>query len=271
MPNLPVELQREIFEIAVRSNHKDASLKLNLSLVAHYVHLWVDTVFYKMVTILCDASGTKFLELIHSKPPGFFGPVVKSLLLVGVRAPSCARILSTCTGVQSLAWWALDNAPLVLSAVSQLPLQRLVVGYKNLIIFTAALPPPVWLTTLTHLDTSAPSRFDGDLNRLGRLPRLTHVSLFAPNDTVFHAQTVVDSCPNLQILVMPLDKYRAATPVSLVDSRIVGVVSDSADGFIGDWEAAHFGLPNSWTRAEDVLIERKRLAALEQAADQNSS
>ncbi|KAF7337726.1 hypothetical protein MSAN_02246200 [Mycena sanguinolenta] len=252
MSSLPVELQREIFEIAMRSNQKDAALKLKLSLVAHHVHFWVDTVFYETVTILSDASGTKFVKLIDSKPSGFFGPVVKSLLMMSVRAPSCARILSTCPGIHSLAWWVReDPTPALSNIVSRLPLQRLVLAFKYLTFFIGVLPPPIWLSTLTHLETSV--SFDADLEQLRLVPGLTHISLYAPQDRC--PQIVVDNCPNLRILVIIAGRH-APAPVSeaLVDPRIV--VEPDSDEFVDDWEAAQFGLPNMWTRAEDVLTER---------------
>ncbi|KAJ6520386.1 hypothetical protein C8R45DRAFT_59175 [Mycena sanguinolenta] len=261
MSDLPVELQREIFELAVRSNHKDAALKLNLSLVAHHVHCWVDTVFYETVTILSHASGTKFVKIIDSKPPGFFGRVVKSLLMMSVRASSCARILSTCTGIQSLAWWVGEDPTLALSVtVSQLPLQRLVLASKYLTFFTAALPPPIWLATLTHLETGVSS--DADLKELRLFPRLTHVALYGPQDHC--AQMVVDNCPSLRILVIIPGRHApaAASAVSLVDPRIV--IEPDSDEFVDDWEAAQFGLPNLWTRVEGVLMERLAAAAPEQ-------
>ncbi|KAF7373490.1 hypothetical protein MSAN_00558900 [Mycena sanguinolenta] len=269
MSNLPVELQREIFEIAVRSNYKDAALKLKLSLVAHHVHFWVDTVFYEIVMILGEASGAEFVELIDSKPSGFFGPVVKSLLLIGVGASICARILSKCTGIQSFAWWVLGRDDPTLAA-SQLPLQRLGLAFRDLAFLIAAHPPPIWLATLTHLETSISERSDGDLKQLRLFPRLTHVSLYAPKHSDSYAQMVIDNCPNLQILGMTLGTRDAAvaTAVSLADSRIVVVLPDSINRPFEDWEAAHFGLPNLWTRAEDVLTERKRLATLEQSIDE---
>ncbi|KAF7337722.1 hypothetical protein MSAN_02245800 [Mycena sanguinolenta] len=273
MSDIPTELQREIFELAVRSNHKDAALKLKLSLVAHHVHFWVDTVFYETVTILRDASGTKFLKLIDSKAPGFFGPVVKALLMMDVGALSCARILSSCTGVQSFAWWVMEDPTPALSAVSQLALQRLVLEFRHFISFAAALPPPIWLATLTHLETGIVDdvkRSDADLEQLRLFPHLTHVSLYAPKRSDSYAQMVVDNCPNLHILVMILGNHAAAsgTAASRVDSRVVVriVPPDSTEGdIIDDWEAAHLGLPNPWTHAEDILNERKRLAPQERA------
>ncbi|KAJ7719203.1 hypothetical protein B0H16DRAFT_1607271 [Mycena metata] len=64
MACLPPELQREILEIAIRINSRDAAVKLHLSLVAHRFHSWVDQVFYESVTIGSSQSADKFLKLV---------------------------------------------------------------------------------------------------------------------------------------------------------------------------------------------------------------
>lgn len=38
--DLPIELEREIFQLALRSNRDDAAVKLALSLVARRVQFW---------------------------------------------------------------------------------------------------------------------------------------------------------------------------------------------------------------------------------------
>ncbi|KAJ7242583.1 hypothetical protein B0H12DRAFT_1236715 [Mycena haematopus] len=267
--SLPAELQREIVELAIRSNHRDAALKLNLSLVAYHVHYWVDRVFYEVVTIWNDTSGDKFLKLVDSKPPGFFGPVVKTLFLADLRASSYARILSTCTGIRSLAWWIYKDIPaLVLPPASQLPLRRLALGFQNVAHIIALPTPPAWLATLTHLDLSFMSDIEAsDLEQLDRLPRLTHLALYAVQPSTAHAKVAFANCPNLQLLVMFGNDMPTATETDFDNSRVV--VAPFPPNPIKDWEAAHFGLPDMWTRAEAVLEKRKRLTALQQLSSQN--
>ncbi|KAF7337728.1 hypothetical protein MSAN_02246400 [Mycena sanguinolenta] len=244
--------------------HAEDFLANRKTLVAYHVHSWVDRVFYEVVAIWSDTSGDKFLKLIDSKPPGFFGTVVKTLFLADLRASSYARILSACTGVQSLAWWIYKDIPaLALPLLGQLPLRRLSLGFQNVIDIIAAPIPPAWLTSLTHLDLSFMSDIEAsDLEKLHRLPHLTHTALFAMRPSSAHAKIAFASCPDLQLLVIFGNDVPAAITESSPDNSRV-VVAPFPPNPIKDWEAAHFGLPDMWSRAEGVLAERKRQAALQ--------
>jgi len=258
-PNLPAELQREIFEIAVRLNHQDAALKLNLSLVAQHVRFWVDWVFYEMVTIVGPKSADKFFELVDLKAPGFFAIAVKTLLLSSLPADYAVRVLSFCAGVQSLAFWTWHFPTLALPPISQLPLRRLSVRFCLADIITGA-PPPLWLSSLTHIDIAFFRASKSYVEKLGRLPSLTHVALYSAGPPL--AEVVCASYPNLRVLVILSDSHitQAATTVACsFDPRIV-VTLLPADP-IEDWEAQHCGLSDMWTCAERVVAERKALAA----------
>jgi len=260
--SLPPELQREIIEIAVRSNHRDAALRMNLSLVAHHVHIWVDRVFYEVVTLYGQASADNFLKVVDSKPPGFFAAVVKTLLLSGLKAESAVHILSVCTGVQSLAVWNAKPHNGLLLRVSQLPLRRLSMPFGHVAtILTTPATPPTWLKSLTHLDSSF--MFDvkvSDLERLRQLPRLTHVALFAFKAGPSHAKAVCDSCPQLRVLVILISEDRTLPTAIMeayhsLDNRIV--VAPFPPDPVRDWEVAHFGLPDMWDRVERVVAEQQ--------------
>ncbi|KAJ6520349.1 hypothetical protein C8R45DRAFT_954867, partial [Mycena sanguinolenta] len=270
---LPLELQREIFEIAILSSRsRDAVLKLNLSLVAHRVHFRVDSVFYEILKISGEESAKKFLRLVDLKPAGFFTAVVKTLFLFDPHwhtsrsAFPAARVLSVCGGVQSLAWWSGEMTVLPLSSASQIPLRRLSTRFGNI----ATLPAPSgWLSGITHL-TLIPGLFTAsrapELKFLKHFPRLTHVALlvFIPDPS--HADVVCDSCPNLQVSVITRADPNGHLAVAnqFRDSRVVVVmvVMQFPPNLVEDWEGAHFGLPDIWTRAQDVLAERKRSAAM---------
>jgi len=271
MPDLPPELQREIFETAVRLNRRDAALKLRLSLIAHHVHSWVDSAFYESVDIDQNRSADKFLNLVDLKPHGFFATAVKTLLLDGLRAASAVRILSLCTGVQSFAVWNrssfLDTTFLL--HLSTLSLHRLSMPCAYLANVVTAAEPPTWLASLTHLDIAFHRELTtSDLEKsLKQLPCLTHVALYEPRNST-HAQVVCTSCPVLEVLVLLRPGSDDIPADAFDDSRIVLIEypSDPVD----DWEAAHFGLPCMWTRAERVVVERKRLAALQPIGEAES-
>ncbi|KAJ7361140.1 hypothetical protein DFH08DRAFT_366426 [Mycena albidolilacea] len=268
MPSLPPELQREIFEIALRSSSGDAALKLKLSLLAHHIHDWVDSAFYELVIIRKDASAEKFLKLVDSKPPGFFAMVVKTLVMF--RATSqAARILSVCAEVQWLCVWGCRVSVLDLSPVSNYPLRRLsmlptllpTLDFSECLttMLVTAPTPPSCLRTLTHLDYNPSEVTPSDVkDLLRRFPRLTHIALYGLLSSL-HIEAVRATCVNLQVLIVPrLGGYPGpAFAEECSDMRIVMIAPPEA---FTDWTAGHFGLPDMWTRAEDIVAERKRSA-----------
>ncbi|KAJ7045018.1 hypothetical protein C8F04DRAFT_1067428 [Mycena alexandri] len=248
---LPIELQREIFELAVRANHKNAELKLNLSLVAPHVSL-------------CQTSWI------------FFHDCEKS----GHRTTAAGRTSSWHTDcvpwsrvacvVGTIYWGQIPDFP---HLVNRLPLRRLSVKYFHLATSIAFDPRPTWLCSLTHLDMAfvKPLMFIADgpklVDTLKHLHRLTHLALHF----LLHPSTVSAvsaNCLGLQILVIIFDWSIPASAAKRYsfDHRIV-VANRLSSSSSDDWEAAHFGLSNVWTRAESVVAERRMLAAELQADD----
>ncbi|KAF7347342.1 hypothetical protein MVEN_01489900 [Mycena venus] len=255
--DLPPELQCEIFEIAVRSNRKNAALKLSLSLVAQHVHFWIDRVFYQSVTIRSRSNADKFLKLVDLKPPGFFATTVKTLLFT--THPSELQrisILSACTGVQSLAVWNTILRSETLLQISQLSLRRLCISIK----YVPAILAASTRSRITHLDLAfqleTPEYLVGDLRQL---PCLTHVAMDIDASPSI-AKAVCESCPNLQVLLILDYKPPAAAAIDSYsfDSRIV--VEESPSDLVEDWEAAPYGFPDMWTHAERVVADRKAAA-----------
>ncbi|KAJ7508520.1 hypothetical protein B0H11DRAFT_31879 [Mycena galericulata] len=208
MPILPSELQREIFEIALRFDLRDTALMLNLSLVARRVQFWVGLFFYKTVKIRSEKSADKFLALIAKKPPGFFAVAVQKLCIVyGVPAPQTLAILSECTGVTQLACftniWMEDSPEHPL--LSRPALNQLWIEYNHFMEISAA--PSTGHSNLTHLyllisDRALPSDISSLTKILNRLPRLRHVSLDLTPSTANkgHVETIRASFPNLRVV-----------------------------------------------------------------------
>ncbi|KAF7337694.1 hypothetical protein MSAN_02242900 [Mycena sanguinolenta] len=226
---------------------------------------------FLIVTISRQEIAQRFLRLVDSKPPGFFATVVKTLLLFDPASltPSPfpgARVLSICGRVLSLAWWSGEMTPLALSSASQFPLRRLSTHIENLANIIALPAPLSWLSAITHL-TLILGVFRGsrapELKILEHLPCLTHVALLVFKADPSHADIVCDSCPNLQVLVMTTvgHSVHLALANQFRDSRVIVVVPFPFNP-PEDWEAAHFGLPDMWTRAQSVLEERTRSATL---------
>ncbi|KAJ7045039.1 hypothetical protein C8F04DRAFT_522082 [Mycena alexandri] len=269
---LPPELQREIFEIAMKLNHEDAEVKLNLNLVADHVHFWVDHAFYRVVEISDSDSAAIFLTLVNSKPQNFFATAVKVLLLMSslrTTEMQIAQILHACRGVESLAFWAPDyNSPLPL-LVGKLPLRRLSLEFPNLVNTLGESTLPVWLSGLTHLDLAWELRVKvSDLSgTLQQLTGLTHIALDGRLSQAAHARAVTESCPALQVLLIVEAEEEGEgvfqsgeiTKAYSFDHRIV-LVFREPPSIARDWVAPYFGLDDMWASAEHVIAERLKKA-----------
>ncbi|KAJ7150336.1 hypothetical protein C8R46DRAFT_501720 [Mycena filopes] len=256
MPSLPIELQREIVEIAIRTNPKDRAVKLNLSLVAPHFHAWVDRVFYESVFIFNSAQVDQFLNLVHVKPAGFFATTVKVLRLhYRLTDIQMDRVLGVCSGVQALCCITLERSRSLLPPhhLSSLPLRRLSTDADLAEILYSAVEP-AWCSTLTHLDLSFPWLRSIDRQMLRRLPCLTNVALHASSTDRALADAIYNDCPNLRVLVIfTWEQERDA--VKYRDASHVVLDEDTYE------EQQSYGLfcrmPDFWIRAENVVAARK--------------
>ncbi|KAJ6485108.1 hypothetical protein C8R47DRAFT_980541 [Mycena vitilis] len=261
MPDLPSELEREIFELAYRCSGREPVLKRALCLVARRVKFWIDRIFYEMVSLKDNGQAERFLNLIGSNPKKRnLLKAIKTLCVpYAVAASNASRILKACSEVESLAFWVdctYDLRPLDL--LSQLPLLRLSMEahhFSNTPVSTST-----WLSRLTHIELFAWKNYDAsELYKLGAPPRLTHVALSTLKMGSEHAAIVCSCCLSLQILVLLKDAYDDQKPVFRYDPRVV--VQDAPEDIIGDWEASYFGRPDMWYRAEVALKQQITMVA----------
>ncbi|KAJ7033402.1 hypothetical protein C8F04DRAFT_1104627 [Mycena alexandri] len=260
MPNLPYELEREIFELALRADRQNSDLKLALCMVARRVQIWIDLIFYEMVTVQDDHHADRFLSLVDSniKPLAFFSAVKILCLPSYVSAPNACRILTACTAVEQLACWShCVNHPEFSSLIGRLPLRRLSLELIHLSRVPAT--HETWLSSLTHMYIIILVDKDilGLLPTIRRLPHLTHVAVnfrFA-YVSAEHAAVLCSSCPSLRVLVILSESYdmspRWIEEEAINDYRVV--VQSAPQDPIADWEAPYFDLPDMWSRAEATI------------------
>ncbi|KAF7336819.1 hypothetical protein MVEN_02117800 [Mycena venus] len=269
MPELPPELEREIFELAFKPNNRNVALKLTLCLVARRVQFWIDRLFYEMVTIAHQRNADKFLSIVHSnsKPAGYFTVVKRLCIIYGISGATARDILSACPSVEALGCWVDKNDSSwrdpdsgLFLLISRLPLRRLSIEASLFSSIPATLSS-TWPSTLTHLDLFPLGKFPtSELSRLAHLPRLTHVCLHTNRNVgVGHVAMVCSNSPQLQVLILlggsiyPPD----SSDPHQHDSRIV--VQDNwmkSFGPVEDWEASYLGLSDMWTRAEATVAQR---------------
>ncbi|KAJ7455922.1 hypothetical protein B0H11DRAFT_2217820 [Mycena galericulata] len=248
MPELPLELERQIFELAVRSDPKNAYLKLKLSLVARRFSVWVDVVFYEFVTILSKRGANRFMELVPSKPPGFFAATVKALCLTySVPAAQAFDVLSECSGLHRLACW-IDHSkspeldfPLLVSQFSLTELSIELEHFLNLPDSSACF------SDLTHV-------------------HLTHVALALGTDHLTEAfKAVFTGCPSVQVFMITYSDNSSERREQLAKDcsfDVRTVVADRATVTpIADWENVNLSQENMWTYAEGIIALRKAPAA----------
>ncbi|KAF8178654.1 hypothetical protein K438DRAFT_1977885 [Mycena galopus ATCC 62051] len=259
MPELPSELEREIFRLAFRSSGRDTRvpLKLTLCLVARRVQFWIDPLSYALVTLKDELHAGKFLGLIQSnlKSPDFFKAVETLCISFKVAGATACGILSACTQVRSLACWVdMKDSPELPFLVSRLPLHRLSIEIGHFSNIPVAPSTSIWLSELTHIEL-IPWRWryysDQVLSNLCHLPSLTHVA-FDPGkmNGTGRAAMICSCCSCLQVLILlethsePMDDYRV-------------VLGQRKSNLVEDWEAPYFGLEDVWSRAQTIADQQK--------------
>ncbi|KAJ6582993.1 hypothetical protein DFH09DRAFT_1145100 [Mycena vulgaris] len=261
MPELPIELERDIFESTARAWRMDPRLRLNLMLVARRVHTWVEPIIQE-ITILSGnhaPATVRFLNLIDSKPAHFFRNVKALCLVYDIDRTKAARVLVVCTETRRLACWVdFDRAPRLPALIAVLPLRHLSIEFRHFVWLLEHHSRSPWLEHLTHLDLIfwnllSPTSFPS----LASLPSLTHVSVpLSRAMTPGAITTTLATCRILQVLVI-LSPYNDDPMFHAIgadqDRRVViqhGLVSAK------DWLSSADGVADYWFRAEEVIAGR---------------
>ncbi|KAJ7097545.1 hypothetical protein C8R44DRAFT_811605 [Mycena epipterygia] len=264
-PTLPLELEREIFELTARVYPKMAPILLR---VAQRVHTWIEPLLYETLILrVPESNSSHMLALLKSKPTSFL--YVRNLLLDDSflkHADHSKLAISACSKVQDLALFNPRPSESLLSHLAAMKLQRLMVrldllfGHTSLINFTL----PVF-ATITHLDTRLIA--DGFVTGLSLLPVLTHLCLFEAKHSDLNYALL--NCKKSNILI---NTYRAAAPLaeegrafSITDPRLVLTRMLFYDARVKDWELGAQGGCDSWARA-DLFVAKKRRGEIQPAS-----
>ncbi|KAJ6566587.1 hypothetical protein B0H19DRAFT_1374097 [Mycena capillaripes] len=209
-PKLPLELEREVFEIAAKLNRKDAP---KLLLVARRVHEWLEPLLYRGLLFRRnrdDKGPTKpipmesIIHAIATKPAAFFHQNVKHLAVNNNVPRVDVDRIAVCTGIINLALFNGDSDPSMIPYIEIIRPQRLSANMKKLFggdpDFTHSL-----FSNITHLDISDVFGLTWEVwHKLAVLPRLTHLSFNYSDEALpaalFH--TVLAECKLLEALVI---------------------------------------------------------------------
>lgn len=242
-------------------------------------------VSYELVS-LHDAPNSNleaFLRTADYLPKDFLALFVKRLCLsINVDVSSAARVLQACSGVLSLrlaCWVDLINltSPTSLPTIftpliAILPLKHLSIRidhFNDLMRDAPSYKQPRWCARLTHLallfwvgqDECTPQG-------LSTLASLTHLSLHAlDNGSAGHSDEyvsdILNSCMHLKMLmVIRLPLYLEPQPrtTRLTDPRVVWMPYPEDIDVVSNWEAPSRGLPDIWSRGEDIVRKQMKMA-----------
>ncbi|KAJ6609052.1 hypothetical protein B0H10DRAFT_1884507 [Mycena sp. CBHHK59/15] len=283
MPDLPLEIEREIFEWTARSAPDDTALRTRLMLIAHRTRTWVAPIIYELRLFLSTRDVDRFLILYKSMPPQFFANHIKTLCLGHFCIPyeteedpfdergysyrddpmevpdtsNVCRVLAACSGTRRLACW-IDFAygDPVLGLIAPLPLRRISIELQHFTWLLKLYPHSQWLRDLTHLDLIYWSYSAAELPDLTRLPSLTHVSLGWADSSTYPAvtATVRTTCPRLKVLIVRMDSLARVVHVDK-DPRVVVLLTLDP---LGSWKNSGDGCPDMWTYAEEIICRRNK-------------
>ncbi|KAJ7112028.1 hypothetical protein C8R43DRAFT_1113438 [Mycena crocata] len=263
-PVLPLDLEREIFELAA---HSQPTSIPRLMLVASRVKIWLEPLLYRTLFLTHDDQVVdgyptlpckSFSQIIRDKPTSLIQKSVRHVFLSHVPDEDVTWLLTTCTRIGNLfvMGFQIDKH---LPVISALPLERLDCDLRGLfsgisgIEFTHTL-----FSHLTHLRyfgrVGTPDTWSG----LALIPCLTHLA-FYHREFIPLCLGFLDSCKSLLILVH-LQFGTVSGELRDIDIRLAEdprFLSMSAPNFAEDWRnGAHTGV-DFWTHAEAFLDRRK--------------
>ena len=251
----------------------------------------IDFIIYEVVMLRDIYIARSFLRTVAEKPPEFFATHVKCLCIpFSVTVAEAIKLLSVCTGLNSLACWLLPvdgtntftlsvatsdptlpdgvpyvtpGLPSITSLVTSLHLRSLC---ARLCIFSAESNPdftsPLF-QNITHLDIA--DRWETWMTwswtGIGSLIHLSHLSLQWEEKGISHtALKFLSQCKNLRVCI-----FYIAGPLSLSEQRLGDdprVVVFPYSGGSEHWETRVRGEANDFVRAEQIVRERQLSASL---------
>ncbi|KAJ7664997.1 hypothetical protein B0H17DRAFT_1143473 [Mycena rosella] len=269
-PLLPLDLERQIFEIAALSRPVGIP---NLMLVAWRVKEWVEPLFYRTIAIRRShappilsepldgypifTAGT-ILSAIRRDPPILFHQSVHNLFLPDGVADEMdvTALLSACISVENL--WIAEIDDEMLSFASLSPKQL----YTNSL--PALAPANPFFSQITHLELFAIQEEDTtNFSRLSLIPQLTHLSFNGGGLVAeFFFLRLLETCKSLSVLVflqgIPGDWARHSEDIQtqdlLKDIRFVAMCCMS---FLKDWQMGIHAGADYWSRAETLIAKRR--------------
>ncbi|KAJ7488320.1 hypothetical protein FB451DRAFT_1362776 [Mycena latifolia] len=256
-PSLPVELEREIFEIAAFT---DRAMIPTLLRVCHRVHTWLEPLLYRVLTFTHNKSENLLPPIesaIKSKPAGFFKSAVRHIYLEfpgplpRTQLSRYINLLECFSGITNLCIDGEFDSQL-LPSLSAMRLQRLA-----LTVPLPSLCHPLFLS-VTHLDIYTFAAHHAESwekwSHLASLPALTHLCLSHRISRAILPH-VVGECRKLALVLTICDSEAFVETLTVTDPR---VVVTTLEIYHADWTEGAWGGDDVWARAEQFLAQKQR-------------
>ncbi|KAJ7175005.1 hypothetical protein C8R43DRAFT_1119035 [Mycena crocata] len=273
-PALPVELEREIFEMAARSRVQTIP---TLMLVASRVKIWVEPLLYRTLFVSNDRAARQipalpwetFQSIARQKPAILLRCSVRHIFLDipdGVPSQDVIWLFTACSHIENMCITGSPSSQLRqhLSGHVPLPLKRLYCDLHDFFLSSSQMnfthPLFSHLTHLFHFGRPPP-----ESEILALIPHISHLAFY----NIFFIPLFLDllnTCKSLLVLVyldeasdgLPdVNPRRAEHPryARLVEAlRFVAMKYSNGRQ---DWQmGAHRGV-DFWSQAEDFVARRK--------------
>ncbi|KAJ7779619.1 hypothetical protein B0H16DRAFT_1682996 [Mycena metata] len=254
-PRLPLELERNIFEMAALSFRSSIPLYLQ---VAHRIHEWIEPILYN--TLIIEWPRRPQMNE-HIPTPAdcrtveFLASNVRQLNVYGsFPDDQLYALLNACKGARDIALWVPFPRPDLVPLLHAIPLERLSVEPRYL--FGGVLRMDfTHFAALTHLDIRNAAFNDWRLySGLAHAPALTHLS-FRDKFQSSVLRGALAHCTKLRALGIIWSPSRRAVDVKegeVVDARLFMVVCDALE----EWEIGARGGRDIWARAEPFIAKK---------------
>ncbi|KAJ7266426.1 hypothetical protein B0H12DRAFT_160895 [Mycena haematopus] len=271
---LPVELEREIFELAAFLHPESI---LTFILVARRVHIWLEPLLYKSLSVHMSVTRPQFFRLplraatkvLVTKPASLRDHTLHVCFVQMRQVDFVANFVSHCGAAVDVAcisshWEHWESYP-DLSLFRTRPLHRLSFTLRAL---KQLFPWPnpfdgghPFFSQITHLRILDWMENWDIWSGLAQIPHLTHLSANSISDSALYG--VLQHCRQLEVFVFAYapqfqlhDKLagQEARVARIGDSRLVVLVVENR---LTDWETGVRGGDDFWAKASAIVKKRR--------------
>ncbi|KAF7378323.1 hypothetical protein MSAN_00258300 [Mycena sanguinolenta] len=264
----PVEIEREIFEIA--AIHHPECIPTFLQ-VCRRVHTWLEPILYRVLVIRTAWEHQHVPPAIRSKTLAFLQNSVQHVLLnlfwsnemPSQEMDTYKTLFENCPGIKDVSLH-MNPGPGLIFSLNKLRPQKLALPVPpisctwGLASFTHPFFSSVTHLRLTQLCAYRSFEDENDLSRVTSLPALTHLALSPSIAKDILSRVVAAECPRLVIIVVVAFIREFAVSfvdkLTTIDPRVLVMAMESHES---DWRRGAWRGDDCWVRAAAFLEKRR--------------